>query len=268
MPSYSRVQLAAAELGREWAWRWRNAFTWSPPVLRRPRTLPALWRTLPPALRPAAKALAARHDLAAWAKACNAQGFRESLYVLDVLDRYVGPPVYPAPYLDIGCKNGCYLPGLQAWSGDSWHGVELDAHRRYWTLATRRAHGEFVAGSLTGCRYIAGDVLDLQGPYGFVTWFLPFLHAAPLRAWGLPDRFLLPLRLLTHAWSLLPSGGGLLVINQGEAEAEHQDRLFREAGIPARPLGQIESPLSPFRRPRWGWRADKPAPDLASARRD
>lgn len=227
-----------------------------------------MWRTLPPAQHLAANALAARYDLAAWAKACDAQGFRESLYVLDVLDRYVGSPIYPAPYLDIGCKNGCYLPGLQAWSGGSWHGVELDAHRRYWTLTTRRARGEFVARSLPGCRYTAGDVLDLQGPYGFITWFLPFLHATPLRVWGLPDRFLLPLRLLAHVWTLLPPGGSLLVINQGEAEAESQDRLFREAGISARSLGWVESPLSPFRRPRWGWLADKPDPNRASARRD
>ena len=89
--------------------------------------------------------------------------------MLDVLDRYVDSPDSARPGLDIGCKNGCYLPGLQAWSGGRWDGVELDAHRRYWTLTTRRAHGEFVARSLPGCRYLAGNLLEVRGRYGFIT---------------------------------------------------------------------------------------------------
>lgn len=139
-----------------------------------------------------------------------------------------------------------------------WDGVELDAHRRYWTLTTRRAHGEWVAHALPECRYLAGNLLDLHGGYSFITWFLPFLHAAPLRIWGLPDRFLMPRRLLDHAWTLLAPGGRLLVINQGESEVERQAELFEQAGIVARALGRIESPLSPFQRPRYGFMACRP----------
>ncbi|MCP5159210.1 MAG: hypothetical protein H6975_07270 [Gammaproteobacteria bacterium] len=246
-----------SEFGRRLAWRLRNAVPWSPPVRRWPRTLPALMRTLPVTQRAPAELLAARYDLHRWATICDPVGFHESLYVLDVLDRYVGLPDDPPPYLDIGCKNGGYLPGLQAWSGGPWHGVEIDAYRRYWTLTTRRACGEFVAGSLPGCRYIAGDLLDLQGGYGFITWFLPFLHETPLRDWGLPRQLLRPVDLLAHAWALLAPGGSLLVINQGEAEAERQERLFQTLGMTAQTLGLIESPLSPFRKQRFGWRADK-----------
>lgn len=240
------------------AWRLRNAWRWSPPVWCRPRALTSLLNTLPVAVRPFAEALAGRYALKGWERACDAQGFRESLYVLDVLDRYAGTADATQRGLDIGCKNGCYLPGLQAWSGGPWDGVELDAHRRYWTLATRRAHGEWVAHALPGCRYLAGDLLDLRGDYGFITWFLPFLHAAPLREWGLPDRFLMPRRLLDHAWTLLTPGGCLLVINQGEHEAEQQANLFQQAGITARALGRIESPLSPFQRARYGFMARRP----------
>lgn len=246
------------EPGRRLAWRLRQMLTWSPPVIRRPRTLPALLRTLPPAVLSAAEALASRYDLSGWERVCDAQGFRESLYVLDVLDRYAGSPPDSIPSLDIGCKNGGYLPGLHAWSGSPWDGVELDAHRRYWTMTTRRAHGEFVACGLPGCRYLAGDLLDIQGVYGFITWFLPFLHAAPLRAWGLPDRFLMPQRLLDHAWNLLAPGGRLLIINQGEAEAERQSCLFQKVGIHAKALGPVTSVLSPFQRPRYGFLAISP----------
>jgi SAM-dependent methyltransferase len=253
-PWHVRVRRETAEIGRDISWRLRGALTWSPPAIRRSRSLPALLRTLPPDLRPAAERLAARHA-PGWERACDPWGFRESLYVLDLLDRCVGPPSSPLPSLDIGCKNGCYLPGLWAWSGGPWDGVELDAHRRYWTLATRRAHGEWIARRLPGCRYLAANLLDLRGAYGFVTWFLPFLHEAPLRAWGLPRRFLQPVRLLEHVRTLLAPGGRLLVVNQGEAEAERQERLFREIGIAASPAGRIESPFSPFRRPRFGWLA-------------
>ncbi|HRF45612.1 MAG TPA: hypothetical protein PLD30_15475 [Candidatus Competibacteraceae bacterium] len=245
------------EAGHRLAWRLRNTLSWSPPVIHWPRTLPALMQTLPSAQRSAAEILATRYDLRHWASVCDPIGFHESFYVLDVLDRYAGFPDYPTPYLDIGCKNGSYLPGLQTWSGSPWHGVELDAYRRYWTLTTRRAHGEFVARSLPECRYIAGDLLDLHGSYGFITWFLPFLHEAPLKIWGLPRQFLRPLDLLVHAWTLLAPGGCLLVVNQGEAEAERQSQLFQELGIAAQALGRVASSLSPFQKPRFGWRADK-----------
>lgn len=257
MPSFSRAFQQAGEIGREWVWWWRNTLTWSLPAIRRSRSWTALSRTLPPAARAAAAELATRFDLSRWTNACDAQGFRESLYVLDLLDRHAGPPCCSPPYLDIGCKNGCYLPGLQAWSNGPWDGVELDAHRRYWTLVTRRACGESVARYLPDCRYVAGNLLELNGSYGFISWFLPFLHEAPLRAWGLPARFLMPLALLEHAWALLAPGGRLFVVNQGEAEADRQARLFQKAGIRAQPLGRVESPLSPFQRPRFGWLADK-----------
>ncbi|MCB1777958.1 MAG: hypothetical protein KDI50_11035 [Candidatus Competibacteraceae bacterium] len=148
---------ATDEQGRWLAWRLRNALCGSPPVWRRPRALASLLNTLPAAMRPVAEALISRHDLKGWEQACDAQGFRESLYVLDVLDRYAGLADAMWRGLDIGCKNGCYLPGLQAWSGGPWDGVELDAHRRYWTLTTRRAHGEYVARALPDCRSLAND---------------------------------------------------------------------------------------------------------------
>ena len=254
----SEVSLKPCEQARWLAWRLRNILCWSLPVWRQPRALASLLNTLPSTVRLVADALAARYDLKGWERACDAQGFRESLYVLDVLDRYAGSPDAMRPGLDIGCKNGCYLPGLQAWSGGPWDGVELDAHRRYWTLTTRRAHGEWVAHALPECRYLAGNLLDLHDGYGFITWFLPFLHAAPLREWGLPVRFLMPRRLLDHAWTLLAPGGRLLVINQGESEVERQAELFEQAGIVARALGRIESPLSPFQRRRYGFMACRP----------
>ena len=44
------------------------------------------------------------------------------------------------------------------------------------------------------------------------------------------------------------------MLNQGEAEAEVQGGLFAGAGVAAEALGRVESPLSPYRKPRYGWR--------------
>ena len=163
--------------------------------------------------------------------------------------------------LDVGCKSGATLPGLQAWAA-GWDGIELDAHRRYWSGHTRRAVGEAVAATLPGSRYLAGDVCGLSGRYQRITWFLPFLFSEPLEAWGLPLRYLAPEKTLAHVLSLLEEGGFLLILNQGEAEAEEQGRLLQEAGAASASLGRVESLLSPYKKARYGWRVG-PAPAVA-----
>lgn len=240
-------------------WPLRNAVTFSPSVSQQPPlSLPTLLEQLSSDQKPLAEALASCYHLADWDHLFfDRPSFRESLYVLDILDRYLDQPDLAQPALDVGCRNGGYLPGLHAWTNGPWDGVELDAHRRYCSLTTRRAHGERIARLLPGCRYIAGNVLDLHHSYGFITWFLPFLEPEPLQDWGLPLRFLMPLQLLKHVWSLLLPGGRLLVINQDKEEAELQQQLFQQAGIAAQSLGQIESPLSPFQRRRFGWLAER-----------
>ena len=132
--------------------------------------------------------------------------------------------------------------------------VERDAHRRYLTGHTRRAVGEAIAARFPGCRFFAGDVRELDGAYARVTWFLPFVVAEPHAAWGLPAALFDPPGTLAAVLQRLAPGGELLVLNQGEAEAEVQEGLFRAAGVAVEALGRVESPLSPYRRPRFGWR--------------
>lgn len=244
-------------LARELSWRLRNAMTLSSPAIRLSpllNRLPSLH--LPPDAAARRAELAARYDIRPWPRLCSPMELRENLYLLDVLDRYNRRP--QGPCLDIGSKNWSYLPALCAWSGGPWDGVELDAHRRYLNLATRRAYAERMAARFPGCRYRVSSLLDMRGQYGFIAWLLPFVTEGPHLAWGLPRRFFQPQALLEHAWSLLEPGGRLFVVNQGAAEAEVQRGLFEQAGIPAEPLGEIVSTLSPFRRPRYGWLAQKP----------
>ena len=210
--------------------------------------------------------LAGRYDLAPLAAACGAVERAESLYVLDLLDRHglADPDRSGAGRaLDVGSKNGAYLPGLATAWPHGWDAVELDAHRRYWTLRTRRAHGEAMAGAFPGCRFHAADVRSLDGSYARITWFLPFVHPDAHAAWGLAPATFAPAELLAHVLERLTPDGRMLVVNQGEAEAEAQGALFArslavastgpDATFTSTALGRIDSDLSPFRKPRFGW---------------
>ncbi len=241
----------------ELAFAWRSRFTASAPAWKRVVGRAAVEAQLPPAGRERLAALARQHPLARWEACCSRQEWRESLYVLDVLHTHLPAGLPAGRGLDVGAKNGCTLPGLATASPRGWDLVELDAHRRYLWGATRRAYGEALAARFEGCCYHAANALDLPGPWAVVTWFLPFLTPGPLEAWGLPARFLEPERLLAHVAGRVLPGGALLVVNQGEAEAQAQAALFARLGLRARALGPIESPLSPFTRPRLGflWRA-------------
>lgn len=240
---------------RELSFWLRNAVTVSLPAWKRTVSL----RSIRQAFDPARLArLEHQFDLSRWEGHCNAQDWRESLYVLDVLREHLPTDVPEGRALDVGSKNGCYLPGLVTALSRGWDAVELDAHRRYVWGSTRRAYGEAMASAFPECRFISGDVRSLEGPWAVATWFLPFLTPEPLEAWGLPADQLVPRELLRHVTERLVPGGVLLVINQGEHEAAVQKSLFDALQLEPESLGRVDSPLSPFRRARYGWRWRKP----------
>jgi hypothetical protein len=241
------------------AFRARSALTASPPAWKRRAGLSDAEAGLEGAGRDRLQKLAGRFPLAGWARHCSLGEWRESLYALDVLDRYLPRPPPAGRCLDVGAKNGCMLPGLATAVPSGWDAVELDAHRRYAWGSTRRVYGEALAAAFPGCRFVAGDVRTLPGPYALVTWFLPFLSEGPVRAWGLPPEVLAPEALLRHVTGTLVPGGLLLVVNQGEAEAGLQAALFARCGLRARPLGEVSSPLSPYRRRRLGFLYEREA---------
>jgi hypothetical protein len=242
------------------ALRARDHLRWSAPAWQWPaRTLQRVTHALSPEAQARATALAARYDLTAWPRLLSRAQLHENLFVLDVLDRLGGGTTAGARRgLDVGAKDGATLAARVAAGPSTWDLIELDAHRRYLDLSTRRAHGQRFARAFPGCQYIGGSVVDLGGPYDVITWFLPFVRPGPLRAWGLPARCFEPARLCAHVVSLLAPGGCLLVINQGESERDAQAALFaeRDIAVTAQP---VLSPLSPFRLPRFFFRWTRPA---------
>lgn len=253
--------MAAADWFNDLAFRARNRLRWSAPARSRPAgTFAPLNARLTPAGRARADELRRRYDLARWPQLLTARQLQENLYVLDVLDQrgvnqhgVVGAA--GAHGLDIGAKDGSTLPARVAAGPPAWDQIELDAHRRYADLSTRRAHAEKLAAAFPGCRYLTGSVTELTGTYQVITWILPFVRLGPLRAWGLPARCFEPSRLLRHVVGLCAPGGRLLVVNQGPEERDLQHALFADAGI-AIDAAPVESALSPFRLPRFlfSWR--------------
>jgi hypothetical protein len=243
------------------AFRVRGGLRWSAPAWRWRR---GSWARVRAGLDENARARAAelRGGVGAdvidgWGRHLDDRQLLENLYVLDLLERHL--PGARGPGLEVGAKNGAILPALVAAVPAPWDQVELDAHRRYLDLSTRRGHGERVARAHPGCRFVAGSVEDLQGQYGVVVWFLPFLFEEPLAAWGLPRRFFAPAALFAHVVARVAPGGTLFIANQGEAERDRQQQLFDELALTPQSLGRLESPLSPFRRPRFGFRWTAPA---------
>jgi SAM-dependent methyltransferase len=246
---------ALTETVAEWSFRLRNALPWSAPAWKSQARSWERWQRRSLTRDPAeAAVLRQRHDLERWPQLLSAIELDENLYVLEVLDGILPAHLPAGRGLDVGSKNGAVLPALVAATGRAFDLVELDAHRRYLDLSTRRAHGERLAAALPGCRYRSGSVTSVEEQFAVVTWFLPFVHEGPLRAWGLPARFFAPEALLRHVCARVLPGGVLVVVNQGEAERDTQRGLFARLGLAAEETGLIESPLSPFRRPRYGFR--------------
>lgn len=232
----------------------RQNVPWSFPAWKRRASHAEVIDSLTAQGRVRVSALERRYDLKSWEHCCSLQDWRESLYVLDILSRHVDGELPEGRALDIGSKNGCYLPGLVTARPGGWDAVELDAHRRYVWGSTRRVYGEAMASHFANCRFWCGDVQAVPGKWALITWFLPFLFREPLEAWGLPLRFLAPQALLRHAVDRLLPEGGMLIVNQGQAEAEAQQAMLNEVpGISIRALGQVGSELGVFTRPRWAF---------------
>jgi hypothetical protein len=244
----------------EFDWRLKQRLTWSMPVMKRPLKSPdKLLDTFSEAQRARHAELSANYDLSTWSQVCDRLEYLRSLHTLDVCDQHLRDlPVDVPQCLDIGAREWSYFPALAAFRPGPWQGVELDAHQRYLTLSTRAAYARFMASPYEGTNYVSGSLTKIEGRFGLITWFLPYVTLAPLDAFQLPRRFFEPERLLLHAWQLLAPGGTLYVENQKEEEAAIQKELFESLDIPAQVLGQVFSIWTYYDEERFGFRATKP----------
>jgi hypothetical protein len=166
-------------------------------------------------------------------------------------------------WLDVGAKNWAYVEALTALAqmhyGEQFRldGVELDPHRRYTNLQTRGQAAQSFIADMPQARYHPGDIRQWTQPAQLITHFLPFVLEDPHLAWGLPLDYFQPQAILDHLLSLLPPGGLLIVVNQGEWEAETQERLFQAAkenhALEVKALGELPARFIDYQYPRFGW---------------
>lgn len=190
---------------------------------------------------PQARALAETHGLAALVPRLDHAAYTKSLFVIELFERlgeHIRTPSGPCAVLDVGCKNFECAPGLHAavtrrCGGEvSLTGSEIDAYPIYRNLHSRADAAHYYLGLLPGNhRYLPGDVRELTGRYGLITWFFPFVTPSPLLWWGLPERCFAPEAVFRHVLGLLAPGGTLVITNYTPEEVAAQAALFAGAGL-------------------------------------
>lgn len=183
---------------------------------------------------------------------------QENLYTTDILNQFFNKT--DSQYLnilDIGCKNWFYAKGewefFNSFCKDfSLDGVEIDAYRLYSNLYSRYEVAKYYTRNLKNTNYIAGNLLDIKQNYDYIIWILPFVTSTPHQYWGLPMKYFSPKELLNHAYSLLKPDGQMLIINQGQEEANIQQKLLTELNINYTPLGEIVSQHFQYKHKRYG----------------
>lgn len=234
--------MGRSNLSRELDFTLKRWLRWSAAVRKRAvGSFDALTTPFAQGQRERYEVLASSYELGGWPALCSTRELQGNLHMLDLLDRALSSEGPRGPSLDIGSLNWWYLPAQTAAVPGAWDGVEIDAHQRYASLTTRRGHAEWLCRHHQEARYHAGCLTDMNGPYGFICWFLPYVVPSPLVSAGLPDRFFEPERLLRHAWSVLEPGGRLLIVNQNARESEAQAELFARLDIDGRDLGPTPS---------------------------
>lgn len=183
----------------------------------------------------------------------------ENLYTKDILEKFFKKTQKDSlKILDIGCKNWFYLKGEWDFFNsfcDNFFldGVELDAYRLYNNFYSRIETAKYYMKNYNNVKYIADDLLNIEEKYDFIIWILPFVLKKSLIYWGLPEKYFCPEKLLIHSYNLLNENGQLLIINQGEKEAQKQEELLISSKIQYKKLNEIKSSFYEYKNKRFGF---------------
>lgn len=185
----------------------------------------------------------------------------EAKYLFDILNKY-----FPVNFendlsvLDIGSKNWAYVGGEYNFFNKHCNflkldGVEIDAYRLNSHFYSRFEIAQFYIKNLDNVRYYPENLLNINNQYDYIIWILPFVTPYPLQKWGLPIKYFMPKTLLSHAYNLLKKQ--MLIINQGDKEAEIQKSLLELLDIKYKELGCIKSSILEFKNERYGFLIQK-----------
>ncbi|EKE04211.1 MAG: hypothetical protein ACD_20C00097G0028 [uncultured bacterium] len=178
------------------------------------------------------------------------RNYLENLYTIELLEQNLNPSPSnkDISILDIGSKNWFYAEGEYNFfkyanfdKTIQLTGIEIDAYRLYTNLYSRYDYAKAYIKNLENTSYIADDLMNHQGQYDYITWFLPFVTPNPLLNWGLPLKHFKPEDMLCKAYNLLKPGGKMLIVNQGEKEHLIQKKLLESLNINYDSKGEFES---------------------------
>jgi len=184
---------------------------------------------------------------------------KENLYTKDILNQFFKKQEKKnLKILDIGSKNWFYAKGEYDFFNDfcknfELHGVEIDAYRLYSNFYNRLEVAKFHTKNLKNTKYFPDNLLNIKENYDYIIWFLPFISIKPHVLWGLPKKIFKPEKMFLHAYQLLNKNGQMLIINQGEKEAEIQKELLKKLNIPYQYLGEIKSNFFEYQNKRFGY---------------
>ena len=182
---------------------------------------------------------------------------QENNYIYDILNQcFEKKHLEDVKILDIGSKNFFYAAGLHRYFSEYCQnfvidGIEIDAHRLYANFYSRYEVAKYYIKNFNNINYITGNVLDLNKKYDYITWFLPFVLEYPHIKWGLPKRYFYPEKVLSHVLRLLKDNGQLLIINQGENEANAQEELLNKLRVSYKKLGLIKNEKFKYKNERY-----------------
>lgn len=186
--------------------------------------------------------------------------YLENLAIIELLETYFSNEInkYELKVLDIGSKNWFYAYGEYSFFKYSsfektiyLDGVEIDSFRLYSDFHSRYDYARYYIRELENTSYISGSLIDVNKKYNFITWFFPFVTSLPLLEWGLPLSEFIPEKLLRKAYSLLESGGHILLVNQDEVEYNVQHKLLNDLGISFIAKGKFESSFIEYEHKRF-----------------
>lgn len=198
-----------------------------------------------------------KYDLSYLKLNSTRQNYKENLYTLDLLDRYLEiNPKDNLNVLDIGCKNWFYAKGEYFFFKNycknlTLDGIEIDANRLYSNFYSRGQVAQFYIKDLKGANFYEGDFLKHENKYDYIIWILPFVAQAPHLNWGLPKKYFQPEKMLKKAYDSLNVGGKIFIVNQGENEYKKQKELCDKFGFSYQDKGEVKSEFLEYKHSRF-----------------
>lgn len=187
---------------------------------------------------------------------------RKKYYYLDLLETAfrrcnisLPDPMWAA---DIGPSHWFYVQAL--WSILAWwerdhprqvhlHGYETDPYRIYRDFYSRIDHARAHMNGLEGVEYHPSAYSRQPVRFDWIGQFFPFVFLADHLKWGLPRNQFAPMKLMADIWASLKPSGTWLILNQGEAEFNEQERLLAELEISPLESFPFESPFYTYQHP-------------------